>query len=102
MRRETVAAIQRMLTERGYDPGPVDGFSGRKTQAAIRDYQAAAGLPVDGEPTDALADHMRREMVKSVQRMLAVLGYDAGIVDGLACSWRPRTARSPRPPGRAA
>jgi peptidoglycan hydrolase-like protein with peptidoglycan-binding domain len=84
LKRETVATVQRMLVERGYDPGPADGFSGRKTRAAIRDYQAAAGLKVDGKATDALADHMLREMVRSVQRMLAVLGYDAGVVDGLA------------------
>ncbi|MDH3230559.1 MAG: peptidoglycan-binding protein [Alphaproteobacteria bacterium] len=83
MKRETVAAVQRMLAERDYDPGPADGFSGRKTRAAIRDYQAAAGLKVDGKATDALADHMVRETVRSVQRMLAVLGYDAGIIDGL-------------------
>lgn len=86
LRRETVAAVQRMLTERGYDPGPVDGFAGRKTSAAIREYQAMVGLPVDSEATDTLADHMLREMVKSVQRMLAVLGYDAGTIDGLAGS----------------
>ncbi len=84
LKRETVAAVQRMLVQRGYDPGPVDGYAGRKTGAAIRDYQAMAGLPVDGKATDALADHMLREMVKSVQRMLAVLGYDAGVIDGLA------------------
>jgi peptidoglycan hydrolase-like protein with peptidoglycan-binding domain len=86
LKRETVAALQRMLAARGYDPGPADGFSGRKTRAAIRDYQAMAGLKVDGKATDALADHMLRETVRSVQRMLAVLGYDAGIVDGLAGS----------------
>ena len=86
LRRETVAAVQRMLVERGYDPGPVDGFAGGKTRATIREYQALAGLPVDGAATAALADHMLRETVKSVQRMLAVLGYDAGIVDGVAGS----------------
>ncbi len=84
LKRETVATVQRMLAESGYDPGPADGFSGRKTRAAIRDYQAMAGLEVDGMATDALVDHMLRETVRSVQRMLAVLGYDAGVIDGLA------------------
>jgi len=84
LRRETVATVQRMLTEREYDPGPVDGFTGRKTTAAIRDYQAAAGLKVDGKATDGLVDHMLRETVRATQRLLAVLGYDAGIIDGLA------------------
>ncbi|MDH3236082.1 MAG: peptidoglycan-binding protein, partial [Alphaproteobacteria bacterium] len=86
LKRETVATVQRMLAERGYDPGPADGYAGRKTKAVVREYQAMAGLEIDGNATDALADHMLRETVSSVQRMLAVLGYDAGVVDGLAGS----------------
>lgn len=84
LKGETAAMVQRMLSERGYDPGRIDGRPGRKTRAAIREYQEAAGLKVDGKTSDALVDHMVRETVRSVQRMLAVLGYDAGTVDGLA------------------
>jgi len=84
LRRETVKKVQRMLAERGYDAGSADGFAGRKTRTAIRRYQEQAGLNVDGEATDALVDHMLRETVRTVQRMLAVLGYDVGVVDGLA------------------
>ena len=84
LRGETTVIVQRMLAERGYYPGRIDGSPGRKTRAAIRDYQAAAGLKVNGKVTYALADHMLRETVRSVQRMLAVLGYDPGGVDGLA------------------
>jgi peptidoglycan hydrolase-like protein with peptidoglycan-binding domain len=32
----------------GYDPGPVDGSLGSKTQAALRLYQAAHDLNVTG------------------------------------------------------
>ena len=43
-----VADVQRALARLGYDPGPADGVIGPKTRAAIRAFQAAAGLPIDG------------------------------------------------------
>ncbi|MEE9139789.1 MAG: peptidoglycan-binding protein [Alphaproteobacteria bacterium] len=56
--RETVAAIQRMLGELGYDAGTADGVAGAQTRQAIRQYQAAAGLSVDGRPSDAVHAHL--------------------------------------------
>ena len=44
----TVADYQRRLTELGYDPGPADGIRGRKTIAAVKRYQAAMHLTIDG------------------------------------------------------
>ena len=52
--RQRMAAIQRALARLGYDPGPADGISGPRTRAAIRAFQAAAGLPVDGFMSDRL------------------------------------------------
>lgn len=49
--REVVAGIQRELNRLGYDAGPVDGLMGQRTRNAINDYQADAGLPVDGQPS---------------------------------------------------
>ena len=49
-----VASVQRALARLGYDPGPADGAPGPKTRAAIRAFQAAAGLPVDGRLSDRL------------------------------------------------
>lgn len=46
----TVAEIQRALLARGYDPGPIDGLPGKKTEAAVRAFQRGAGLTVDGDP----------------------------------------------------
>jgi len=43
-----VKTAQRKLTELGFDPGPVDGWAGAMTEAAIREYQEKAGLEVDG------------------------------------------------------
>jgi hypothetical protein len=43
-----------LLADRGYDPGSVDGVIGSRTRAAVRGFQADAGLPVDGEISDEL------------------------------------------------
>ena len=49
-----VAAIQRALARLGYDPGSADGVLGPKTRAAIRAFQAKAGLPEDGRLSERL------------------------------------------------
>jgi peptidoglycan hydrolase-like protein with peptidoglycan-binding domain len=48
--QETAAVqdIQAKLRERGFDPGPVDGLLGRRTCDAVKAYQKAAGMPVNG------------------------------------------------------
>jgi peptidoglycan hydrolase-like protein with peptidoglycan-binding domain len=55
----TVRRIQANLQRRGYHVGAVDGRLGRRTEAAIRRYQQKNGLPVDGQPSAALWDHMQ-------------------------------------------
>lgn len=69
----SVKEIQELLKARGFDPGLIDGKLGPKTQAAIRAFQEARGLVIDGKagqytwnalrasvisqpPTKALAD----------------------------------------------
>ncbi|MFZ5790585.1 MAG: peptidoglycan-binding protein [Pseudomonadota bacterium] len=73
--RAQVTDLQWHLAIHGYDPGPADGVAGARTRAAIRLYQADAGLPVDGEPTLALLDHLRftRPPVRNT-RMVATAG----------------------------
>ncbi|UCH74924.1 MAG: peptidoglycan-binding protein [Rhodospirillales bacterium] len=46
---KTVRQAQILLADLGYDPGPADGLLGNRTTQAIREYQKAAGLPVDGK-----------------------------------------------------
>ncbi|MDO6416136.1 TIGR02594 family protein [Sphingomonas sp. BIUV-7] len=43
-----IKAIQQALKDKGFDPGDVDGDWGRKTIAALRAFQKANGLEVDG------------------------------------------------------
>ena len=43
-----VAALQFLLSSRGFGPGGFDGGFGPKTTAAVRRFQASAGLEVDG------------------------------------------------------
>ncbi len=43
-----VAQLQDMLNKLGYDCGTVDGVFGRKTQTAVKKFQADAALTKDG------------------------------------------------------
>ena len=60
----SVTEIQRRLARAEGKTGPadtiaVDGITGRETSQAIRRYQQAQGLPVDGAPTLALLNYLR-------------------------------------------
>lgn len=50
--RLVVRAIQRELSLRGYDVGPVDGQMSEKTRKAIAAFQMRAGVAVTGVPSD--------------------------------------------------
>lgn len=52
-------ALQQRLTARGYDTQGTDGVIGRNTETAIRAFQAAQGLPVTGQPSQALLQALR-------------------------------------------
>ena len=97
--------IQEELAVHGYAPGPVDGVIGPRTRRAIDAYQRDAGLPVTGNASKELLDHLKfavpkitaraqpqapraagasRELVSDVQRRLSERGYYAAEIDGLA------------------
>jgi Putative peptidoglycan binding domain len=41
---DTVRQVQQQLSQRGFDPGPVDGMMGPQTRAALRNFQQAQGI----------------------------------------------------------
>lgn len=43
-----IKSVQLALKERGHDPGTPDGIWGRNSIAALKDFQKAAGLTIDG------------------------------------------------------
>jgi membrane-bound lytic murein transglycosylase B len=50
--------LQQSLNELGYQTGTPDGLLGPRTQAALRQYQAAQGLPADGYPAPSVLEHV--------------------------------------------
>jgi hyperosmotically inducible protein len=44
-----VKAMQQALTDRGFDPGPVDGVMGPRTTSALMEYQKSEKLTVSGQ-----------------------------------------------------
>ena len=54
-----VAQTQSLLNELGYDAGGVDGLMGPRTQAAIRAFQHSVRLPVTGQVSRQLLDHLQ-------------------------------------------
>jgi peptidoglycan hydrolase-like protein with peptidoglycan-binding domain len=92
-RVQRVKALQRQLSWLGLEPGPVDGRYGPLTTVAVRRFQEAHGLPVDGVVDQLTADARaasapepptsdRIERVKVLQRQLGALGLEPGPVDG--------------------
>jgi Peptidase family M23/Putative peptidoglycan binding domain len=58
-----VAALQFLLHERGFGPGGFDGGFGPNTESAVRRYQAAAHLRVDGVAGPATLNSLRGTQV---------------------------------------
>jgi murein DD-endopeptidase MepM/ murein hydrolase activator NlpD len=60
-----VAALQFLLASRGYGPGGYDGGFGPNTDTAVRRYQSAVGLTVDGVAGPATLGALRHRRVYS-------------------------------------
>ena len=92
-REERVKELQHQLDTLGLEPGLIDGRYGPVTTDAVRRFQRAHDLPVDGiaDPVtlNALKASVngspfivRTERVKELQRELHRLGLEPGMVDG--------------------
>lgn len=51
--------LQQRLTARGFDTQGTDGVIGKNTESAIRAFQATQGLPITGQPSQALLQALR-------------------------------------------
>ena len=54
-----VRALQQLLLDHGFDPNGVDGHFGPGTRAAVKAFQVAAGLSVDGMVGEATAEALK-------------------------------------------
>ena len=103
----TVRQAQNLLTQLGYDPGPIDGVFGDRTQDAldaflrrhptrdgfrplghidremIKHLEAVAAQHTAVESGRQSSDGSERGMVRRIQTLLVQLGYDPGPIDGL-------------------
>ena len=70
-RNEVIADIQRELTRRGFYDGAPDGLHGPKTDAAMRDFEQAAGLRPGSEPNDVFLRALTRSPAKVAPRLTA-------------------------------
>lgn len=91
-----VRQIQTALKRQGYYTGSIDGIYGSGTQAAVRKFQAAKGLTVDGvcgantlsslgigSSSTVLRRGSSGSGVRQVQQRLQNWGYYSGSVDGI-------------------
>jgi peptidoglycan hydrolase-like protein with peptidoglycan-binding domain len=103
-----VRSLQRQLVRMGFSPGPVDGRYGPLTVQAVKSFQQAHGLVVDGivgpETHKALAGGLLvsgagylqpggSPAVRSLQRRLSRAGFSPGPADG---RYGPLTAQAVR------
>jgi len=107
----SVRALQRTLRSLGWQPGPVDGLFGPRTEAAVLRFQTQTGVAVDGivgPQTSKALDRARtsplREgvgyaesngspRVRTLQTRLREQGFRPGPVDGV---FGPRTEAAVR------
>ena len=52
--------LQRLLKEKGFYQGEIDGYIGKVTRQAIEEFQKQAGLAVDGMPGQALLNALKK------------------------------------------
>jgi len=65
--RDERIRFQADLQKLGFDPGAPDGVLGRKTRAALRQYQKVKSLPADGFPTASLLQMLDTEAAQNGQ-----------------------------------
>jgi peptidoglycan hydrolase-like protein with peptidoglycan-binding domain len=94
-RGPAVIELQTLLTNQGFNPGPIDGKFGIRTETAVRNFQTAHALPVTGAvdaatwaalggtTTPVLQIGDRGDRVLELQRLLTATGQNPGPLDGV-------------------
>jgi peptidoglycan hydrolase-like protein with peptidoglycan-binding domain len=91
-----VRDLQQALKALGHDPGPVDGVFGATTEAAVKAFQQAKGIAVDGIVSRVTwinideADQSEPVLkigstglpVRRAQKRMSLVGFEVGGVDG--------------------
>jgi hypothetical protein len=74
-----VARLQQRLTELGFDPNGIDGRFGPGTEAAVKAFQQANGLTVDGivGPITRAALQLDAHGPQTAEKVLWVVGYNS-------------------------
>jgi peptidoglycan hydrolase-like protein with peptidoglycan-binding domain len=94
---EVVRQLQQALKSLGYDPGAIDGQFGARTESAVKAFQKAQGIAVDGivgditwlniDEADMSNPTIRKgstgNPVRRAQKRLTLGGYDTNGVDGI-------------------
>lgn len=86
-RGESVRQLQQQLSAAGFNAGAADGIFGPNTEKAVRDFQRAKGLTVDGiagpKTWGALGkSDVNTVGVRKLQQELQKAGFNPGGVDG--------------------
>ena len=76
-----VAEIQRELGKRGYFKGDATGKVGPTTTQAIRDFQFAQRMAVDGKPSEPLLNDIQASKVTMKDELVDLLKRTAGTED---------------------
>lgn len=66
--KATVKKVQEALNKQGYDCGTPDGIMGKKTKAAIKEYQADHDLKVTGTINSKLLNSLNVKAVKDTAK----------------------------------
>lgn len=61
MTRADIEDLQRALNALGFDAGKPDGLAGRKTRAALKEFQKERGRPADGHPNLLILRELQNE-----------------------------------------
>lgn len=105
---DAVSALQRRLSELGYYNGPISGYYGEQTEAAVMEFQRSQGMTADGVVGSSTTEALRRapstggsrsgnqsggqsggltigasgDTVNQIQSRLTTLGFYSGPITG--------------------